>query len=115
MWGHILMCLCGELYVGETGRSLMERVNEHAKSTERQNSKSTLNQHQAQSGHRWNNNPIIDKIMVLDKDPRDLHRKVLEKVHMKLRGATLKINDGYDLLVLYLPLLREDNWWGARH
>ena len=42
------------------------------------------------------------KIRVLDKEPRDLHRKVLEAGHIKLR-ATLNHNYGY-----YLPLLRED-------
>ena len=35
------------------------------------------------------NNPIIDKINVLHKEPRDIDRKVLEVVHIKLRGATL--------------------------
>ena len=30
--------VCGELYVGETGTSLVERVEEHAKSIERQES-----------------------------------------------------------------------------
>ena len=53
--------VCGELYVGETGRSLVERVDESSKSIERQDSKSTL-QHQEMSRHRLNNNPIIDRI-----------------------------------------------------
>ena len=50
----------------------------------------------------------MDKIKVLDKEPRDLHRKVLDAVHIKLMGATLNHNDGYFLPELYLPLLRED-------
>ena len=58
------LCLCGELYVGEAGRTLVERVDEHAKSIEGQDSKSVLSQRQEQSGHRWNNNPIIDKIKI---------------------------------------------------
>ena len=78
----------------------MERVEEHYRSVERLDSKSTLSQHQEKSRHRWNNNPIMDKIKVLDKEPRDLHGKVLEAVHIKLRGAIL--------LELYLPLLRAD-------
>ena len=100
--------VCGELQLGETGRSLVERVYEHAKSIERQDSMSALSQYQEQSGYRWNNNPIIDKIKVLDKEPRDIHSKFLEVVYIKLRGATLNRKDGYDLLELYLPLLRED-------
>ena len=49
----------------------------------------------------------MDKIKVQDKEPIDLYRKVLEPVHIKLRGATLNRNNGYYLLELYLPLLRE--------
>ena len=81
----------------------VERVDEHAKSIERQDSKSALSQHQEQSGHRWNNNPIIDKIKVLDKELRDLDRKILA-VHIKLRGSTLNCNDRY-MTELYLLLL----------
>ena len=39
----------------------------------------------------------MDKIKSLDKELRDLHRKMLEAVHIKLRGATLNCNDGYFL------------------
>ena len=88
--------ICGELYVGEVGGSLVERVHEHAKSIEKQDSKPALRQHQEQSGHRWSNNPIIDKIKVLykDKELRDLYRKTLGSVNIKLRWATLHCNDG---------------------
>ena len=67
-----------------------------------------LSQHHKQSGYRWNNKLIMDKMKVLDKEPTDLHRKVLEVVHIKLRVAILNCNAGYILLELYLPLLRED-------
>ena len=66
-----------------------------------------LGQHQEQSGHRWKNNPIIHNIKVLDKKQRYFHRKVLQVVHIKLRGAILNHNDRYYLPELYLLLLRE--------
>ena len=44
-------------------------------------------QHQEQSGHRWNNNPIMDKIKVLDKERRDSHKKLLEAVHIKQKAG----------------------------
>ena len=37
--------VCGELYIGETERSLEERVEEHRRSIEKQDSKSALSQH----------------------------------------------------------------------
>ena len=91
----------------------MERVDEHAKPIDRQDYKLALSQHQEQSGHRLNNSSIIDKIKVLENELRDLHRKVIEVVHIKLRGATLNRNDKYDLQELYMPLLREDIQWGS--
>ena len=55
------------------GNRLWKQLMNNAKSVERQDSKLALSQHQEQSGHRWNSNPIIDMIKVLDKELRDLH------------------------------------------
>ena len=60
--GVICECVCdvcAELYVGETGKALGERVEEHRMFIERWDSKSAL------SGYRWNNKLIKDKIEVL--------------------------------------------------
>ena len=56
-------------------------------------------------------NHLIYKITVLDRESRDLHRKVLKSIYVKLRGATLNYNDAYQLSDLYMPLL---SWrWGG--
>ena len=65
-------------------------------------SKSALSQHQVL------NKPMIEGIRVIDSDNRNLHIKVKEAVHIKLRKATLNRMGGYDLPHLYLPLLREE-------
>ena len=107
--------VCSVLYVGG-GRGdlqLRKQKNNVMQRLQREDSKSALSQHLEQSGHRWNNNPIMDKINVLDKQLRYLHRKVLEVVHIKLRGVTLNHNYGHFLLELYLPLLREDTRGGG--
>ena len=52
--------------------------------------------------------PLMDQITVLDREPRNSHRKALESIHIKLRGATLNHNDGYQLPDVYMPLLREE-------
>ena len=70
--------MCGNVYVGETGISLGDIVEEHAKSIERGDDKFALSQHQVKSGHRMDSNLLIDQITVLDLEPRDSHRKVLE-------------------------------------
>ena len=65
-------------------------------------------QHEVKSGHGIDSKPLIDQITVLDPESRDSHRKVLEAIHIKLRGATLNLKDGYQLPDLYMPLLCEE-------
>ena len=48
---------------------------------------------------------------IIEKEPRDLHRKVLEAINIKVKGARHNRNDGVELPDTYLPLLKEE---GAR-
>ena len=76
--------------------------------------KSALSQHQVMTGHKVLNKPMIEGIRVIDSENRNLHRKVKEAIHIKLRGATLNRTGGYDLPDLYLPLLREETMGAGR-
>ena len=107
---YISQCdLCGEQYVGETGRSLGERCDEHDKSVEKGDSKSALSQHQERTGHKVNSLASTkDKIKILEREPRDTHRKIKEAIHIKLKQASLNRHEGYTLPDLYMPLLREE-------
>ena len=104
--------VCGDRYIGETGRSLGERTEEHEKSVDKRDSKSALSQHQETTGHVVHTPPLIEHIRIIEKEPRDLHRKVLEAINIKLKGAGLNRNDGIELPDVYLPLLKEEG--GAR-
>ena len=81
-------------YVCETDRSLGEKVDEHTKSLMKGDKKSALGQHQVQTGHSMDNKPLMKHITVVYRESKDLHRKVLEAIHIKLRGATLNCNHG---------------------
>ena len=117
--GVVYQCaceVCGESYVGETGRSLGERLTEHQKSVDKGDMSSALSQHQELTGHLVSaTKPILETTKVLEREPRSLHRKVCEAIHIKTSGASLNRNDGYDLPDLYLPLLREEAKGGSRH
>ena len=65
------------------------------------------------AGHKVLNKPMIEGVSVTDSDNRNLHRKVKEAIHIKLRGATLNRTGWYDLPDLYLPFLREEVDQGA--
>ena len=56
------------------------------------------------------NKPLMDQITVVDQASKDSHRKVLKAIHVyiKICGATLNCNDGYQLPDLYMLLLREE-------
>ena len=83
---------------------------------EKCDSKSALSQHQERTGHIVSRTPLIDSTTIFEKESREPHRKVLEAMNIRLRGAELNRNTGADLPELYLPLLREETSAGGdRH
>ena len=60
-----------------------------------------------------NSKAVMEGVNLIDSEPRNMHRKVKEAIHIKLWGATLNRTGGYDLSDLYLPLLREEETRGA--
>ena len=78
-------------------------------------SKSALSQHWMMTGHKVLSKPVIEGVSVIDSEPRNMRRKVKEAIHINLRGATFnRTRRGeYDLLDLYLSLLREEETSGA--
>ena len=52
-------------------------------------SKSAFSQNQVKTGNVVINKPLIEEVRVIDNGPRNMHRKVKEAIHIKLRGATL--------------------------
>ena len=50
-----------------------------------------LNQHQVLSGHKVLRKSMIEGVSMIDSEPRNLHIKVKEAIHIKLRGATLNM------------------------
>ena len=57
--------VCGERYIGETGRSLGERVEEHEKSVAKSDSKSAFSQHQEITGHVVQAPPLIEHMKII--------------------------------------------------
>ena len=74
---------CGVVYVGKMERSLVERAQEHDKSVKEGDSQSALSQHQVTTGHKALSKPMIEGISMIDSEPRNLHRKVKETIHIK--------------------------------
>ena len=105
---------CEQVYVRDMERILSKRAQGHDKSLNDGDSKSALSQHQVMTGHKVLSKPVIEGVKVIDSEPRNMHGKVKEAIHIKLRGATLNRTGRYDLPDLYLPLLREEGTRGVR-
>ncbi|KAI8515712.1 hypothetical protein Bbelb_065250 [Branchiostoma belcheri] len=99
---------CGEVYVGETERSLGERTDEHQKSVDRQDGKSALSQHELKAGHGVTNGPTLDIVKIIDQGSRKAHRKIKEAVHIQFERVGMNRNEGWELAKSYLPLLRKE-------
>ena len=83
---------CGQMYNGKMERSLRERererdrerAQEYDKSVREGDSKSALSQHQVMTGHKVLSKLVIERVSVIDSEPRNLHRKVREAINIKL-------------------------------
>ena len=103
-------------YIGETGRSMGERAEEHDKSIRKRDCKSALSEHQDKTGHVVTTKPLLESIKIIDSGPKERHRKIKEDINIMVRKPSLNRNDGTDLPELYLPLLKEEGGTGGdRH
>ncbi|KYN15231.1 hypothetical protein ALC57_12529, partial [Trachymyrmex cornetzi] len=96
---------CDASYVGQTGRCLKTRINEHRNHINWNTTQhSVITEHRISHQHEfdWENIKIIDKERVLNK------RLISEMIHIKKQRQSLNLqNDTYTLNPLYLELLME--------
>ena len=78
---------CKSSYIGETSRSLCERVKEHSK----EGSKSAIYQHCSTKGHPP---PNIDQFKVIDQEKSQIAREAKEAIHIRKLDPELNRNVG---------------------
>ncbi|KYN09399.1 hypothetical protein ALC57_18504 [Trachymyrmex cornetzi] len=96
---------CDASYVGQTGRCLKTRINEHRNHINwNTTQRSVITEHRISHQHEfdWENIKILDKERVLNK------RLISEMIHIKQQRQNLNLqNDMYTLNPLYSELLAE--------
>ena len=91
---------CHQEYVGETGRTLGKRVDEHRKLAS-----SAVHEHMSSTGHRidWN------QVKVIDTEPIEHRRRTKEAIHIRQRRPAMNRDTGADLPAIYSSLLSRDH------
>ena len=91
---------CDAKYVGETGRQVQDRMNEHQRDIVNKKRVSKVYEHVSRTGHNFD----FDQVSVLDSSNRKKVRLHLESIHSHLQPNS--INRSLNLNSAYKPLLQ---------
>ena len=90
--------------MGETGRSMRERIKEHEiRFTGTQTS--AVSEHANETGHI----PIWSKIKFIDLDPYWYTRRVKEAIHIRLHPNNINRDSGIDIPEAWIPTIKQQN------
>ena len=94
-------CLCGDFYIGQTGRSTNTRIKEHKRACRLAKFESS-----AVAEHAWQDGHVIewDQVEIVDTAASTSERLVKEAIHIKLAPLGCRINreEGRDLSPLWM-------------
>jgi hypothetical protein len=107
---YSIPCVCGQVYIGQTGQSIETRIKEHHRHKQlRHPDKSAV------AEYRFNHNNVIkfQETQILSILPRYMEQIFMEVVEMELQPNNMNREDGLTLsgsLKPLLRLLRESKW-----
>ena len=101
-----IKCLCGDYYIGETGRTTNTRVKEHKAACRLVNfDRSAVAEHAWKDGHviEWN------EVEVLDTATDERQRRVKEALYIRMAPPGVRMNrdEGREVSPLWLNAIRE--------
>ena len=99
---YIIPCSCGPPYIGETGRSINQRISEHeADLKHRQTKSSALAEHAEKTNHHV----CIEEASVIAKVSHFHHRKFREAFEIEKRPSNLNRDGGWKISQCWVPTL----------
>ena len=99
---------CSALYVGETGRSIGERIKEHAT-----HNSSALKMHHMSCGHPP---PSLDQTSILQREERPYLRYIKESIYIRAMSPALNRNIGkFDLPPIWNNVIKKDHYLSKIH
>ena len=102
-----IRCMCGDFYIGETGRSANTRMKEHKAAC-----RWARFERSAVAEHAWKDGHIIiiewDEVKILDTARDERERRVKEALYIRLAPPGLKMNrnEGKDISPLWLSAMK---------
>ena len=87
-------CECGKVYIGETGRSMHERIKEHDRDIRLSRTQtSAVSEHAHKTGHY----PLWNEVKFIDRDPHWYTRRVKEAIHIRLHPDNINRDSGIEI------------------
>ena len=95
-------CECGKVYIGETGRSMLERIKEHDQDTWLARTQSSaVSEHSNSTGHY----PLWDEVKFIDQDPY-WHTRKLKAIHIRLHSDNINRDSGIEISEARMPTIK---------
>lgn len=92
---------CEATYVGESGRQLKTRIEEHRKSVRTGSLSSAISEHVQEYDHRIN----WESVNIIDRDDRFIPRKIREAIQIKRTSPFMNRDVGLELPPIYNRIL----------
>ena len=92
-------CECGKVHIGETGRSIHERIKEHDRDIRL--ARTAVSEHSNATGHY----PLWDEVKFIDRDPHWYTRRVKEAIHIRLDN--INRDNGIEIPEAWMPTIKQ--------
>ena len=97
---------CGKVYIGETGRSMRERMKEHDEDIRfTRTQTSAVAEHANETGHI----PIWSNVKFIDRDPHWYTPRVKEAIHIRLHPNNINRESGIEIPRAWIPTIKQQN------
>ena len=90
---YSIPCECGKVYIGETGKTLTERLAEHRRAVRRMDNNNSLAVHVQRTTHSitW------DKAEVIEQENNKIRRKIKEALRIQNTDQCLNMDQGMQI------------------
>ena len=101
-----ILCECGKVYMGETGRPMQDRIKEHDRDIRHARTEtSAVSQHAHNTGHK----PLWNEVKLIDRDPYYYTRRVKKAIHIGLHLDNINRDSGIEILEAWMPTIKKHN------